>query len=621
MMISRRFSVLEDFFGIDLRTLALVRILAGVTVLATLLILFQDVAEFFTDDGIYPRSHWLRRSTNPYVVSVHVIRGEYWWQAFLFGVHGIFALMLMVGYKTRLASIVTWLLLLSLFHRTPPILHGGDTLLSLLLLWGALTPWGARLSVDGALNTVREIPRRVTSIATAGLILQMPLVYLFTMFLKLKDDSWRFPDLSAVYYSLSPEFVTPLGARLVANQPFWATQAKTVFTMLAEGVGPVLMFLPLLIFAAPGVRRKWLGRLRWVAIGALTLMQFGLALTVSLGLFPLISTLGLLAALPESMWDRWARSQRVHRAARTAIFFDPHCLFCRKMARLAQEFLLPRSAPVQEASDDPAVHERMVASNSWIVRDAEGRLHEGYAAFLVLLQASPWAFWLHGIARICAPVGECVYSFIASNRRLMGYLTDGLELRPYRVRAGVVATILSALLFGHMWLSNVESVVYSQTDEWITSSEFRRFEIGLQINQNWRLFISPNYWSSYYVVRGELRDGTEVELFAGGPSHLSREELSWAPPTQLDSHQIYKNYRWRRYLQSIRVSGGTPNRQPYGSYFCRTWNAAHSGDDQVEMVRIYRMVLTRDLLREPFADEPEARLFWRHWCFGRPDNE
>lgn len=611
-------SWVSDLFGIDLRTLAVVRIVAAITVLATLAILFQDVTEFFTDDGIYPRDHWLSRSQNPFWVSFHMIRGELWWQVLLFAVQVVLALMLLVGYKTRFASIATWILMVSLFNRTPPIDHRGDTLLCLLLLWGALTPWAARFSVDAALNTVKEFPTRVTSFATAGLILQMPLVYFVSVLLKLEDGSWRFPDMTAVFYSLSPEYVTPFGAWLVQIQPFWATQAKTVFTLVAEGVGPLLMFF---IFVAPGVRHRWLPRLRWIAIGALTLMQLGLAVTVAVGLFPLISTLGLLPALPATLWDRWSRTARVQRASQTTIFFHPDCGFCKKAALLIRQLLLPNSTAVLPASADPTIVEEMTQRNSWIVRDGEGALHDRYGAFLLLISVSPWAFVLYYPLRALSFVGDPLYRWIAENRNVTGHLTQGLEFRPYRVRAGLVVTLLSALLMTNMLYSNVDSVVYGSTGEWHSPVELRRFQRSLRIHQNWRMFVSPYLWSNYYVIHGTLLDGTEVQLFAGGPIHLTPEPMAWDPPSELRSYAIYKNYRWRLYLQTIRDSTGSNDRGPYASYVCRTWNQHHSGDERLDTLRFYRMVRTRDLLRDPFLDEAEQRLLWRHWCFGRPADD
>ena len=300
---------LHDFFGIDLRTLALVRIVAAILVLWNLAILAPDVAAFYSDAGVFPRSLWHEHSTNPFAFSLHGISGAVWWQYVLFGVHGLAALCLLVGYKTRLASVVTWALLLSLYLRNPTVLHGADQLLGLFLLWGSLTPWGARFSIDGAVGADADTPQRVTSFATAGLLLQMPLAYYSSAIHKLDDPTWG-PEFSAVFYSMAPGIVTPIGQHIAQIQPYEATQLATLFAMFIELLAPILIFCPLLIFCDGPRRRRWLGRLRLLSIAALTMLQLGILLTLSIGLFPLISTLGLLPALPASVW-KWSATNRI----------------------------------------------------------------------------------------------------------------------------------------------------------------------------------------------------------------------------------------------------------------------------------------------------------------------
>ena len=55
----------------------------------------------------------------------------------------LFAAMLMVGYRTRLATITTWILHLAVIERLPSITGGGDNLMRYLLLWSMFVPLGA----------------------------------------------------------------------------------------------------------------------------------------------------------------------------------------------------------------------------------------------------------------------------------------------------------------------------------------------------------------------------------------------------------------------------------------------------------------------------------------------
>lgn len=300
---------LADFFGIDLRTLGLVRVLCAALVLWTLALLYQDMEVFFTDAGVYPLALWEKHTSEELFFSIHGLSGELWWQRLVFGVHGVFAVMLLVGYRTRLASVMTWLLLVSLLHRNGVIVHSGDTVLCLMLLWGILCPWGGRFSVDAVMGRGGDRPQRVTTVATAGLLLQMPLIYWFSVGAKVPDDSWA-ADGSAVFYALTPELVTGLGQFLVERLPYGLTRALTMATLVIEVVAPLLILFVPLVFAPAKIRRRWLARFRVAGIALLTGLQLGLVLTLSLGLFPLISTMATLAALPSSAWQWLARVLR-----------------------------------------------------------------------------------------------------------------------------------------------------------------------------------------------------------------------------------------------------------------------------------------------------------------------
>lgn len=72
----------------------------------------------------------------------YLIHGSPEIQAVLFGLAGSFAVALLVGYKTRLVSIMSWFLLMSLHNRNFLVLHGGDTLLRAALFWACFCPGG-----------------------------------------------------------------------------------------------------------------------------------------------------------------------------------------------------------------------------------------------------------------------------------------------------------------------------------------------------------------------------------------------------------------------------------------------------------------------------------------------
>ena len=136
----------ESLFGVDLRSLALLRIGVSLCLLHDLWDRFPDIVAFYTDAGAFPREALYQLEKHdawPYP-SLHALSGSYSWELFLFGVQALVNLSYLIGYRTRLCGILSWVLLVSLQNRNHLILHGGDQMVRHLLFWSLLVPVGAR---------------------------------------------------------------------------------------------------------------------------------------------------------------------------------------------------------------------------------------------------------------------------------------------------------------------------------------------------------------------------------------------------------------------------------------------------------------------------------------------
>ena len=101
------------FFGCDLRSLAALRIAIASLILLDLALRLPEIDLFYTDQGLLPRS------INPtplavFPLSVHGYAGSYAFELLLFVVAFGFAAMMLVGYRTRLATAVSWIWLFSM---------------------------------------------------------------------------------------------------------------------------------------------------------------------------------------------------------------------------------------------------------------------------------------------------------------------------------------------------------------------------------------------------------------------------------------------------------------------------------------------------------------------------
>src|SRR4030095_3258389 len=165
---------LEELFGIDLRSLALLRMGLALIVIGDLINRSFDLRAHYTDFGVLPRKDLIESASNFWHVSIHLINGSVLVQSLLFLAAGVLAVGLFFGYRTRLVVPALWFLTISLHSRNLMINQGGDHLLRLLLFWGMFLPLGAVYSFDSALNSsTRQKPIRVVSAVTVALLLQV----------------------------------------------------------------------------------------------------------------------------------------------------------------------------------------------------------------------------------------------------------------------------------------------------------------------------------------------------------------------------------------------------------------------------------------------------------------
>ena len=145
-------------YKVDLRALALMRIGIGLVLLSDLIIRATSLTAHYTQDGILPVSLLLEFDAKPLRWSFHYLNDSFAYQAALFILNGIIALLLVIGYRTRLITFLAWIFLVSLQNRNPFIQQSGDDLLRLILFWALFMPWGNFYSWDSkkTISTVKN---------------------------------------------------------------------------------------------------------------------------------------------------------------------------------------------------------------------------------------------------------------------------------------------------------------------------------------------------------------------------------------------------------------------------------------------------------------------------------
>ena len=293
---------LSGAFWIDLRSLAAFRILVSLVLLWDLVLRSRDLEAHYTDHGVLPRTVLIDTylSLRPYL-SLHIVHGSAFFEAVLFGVAGLCAAALLVGYRTSGAAVACWFLTTSLHARNPLVVHGGDDLLRVLLFWAMFVPLGGCWSIDRArASEIDSSDRFVCSWGTAGLMLQLCFMYLFSGILK-HHPSWR-SEGTAVFLALSIEqFATPIGRALLPYHGL--LMALTFSTLAMELAGPIVA-----IFSFDNIR------LRTLVVFGFMLFHVGLGLCLELGIFPAVCIAGWILYLPGEVWDRLERRLTPHLA-------------------------------------------------------------------------------------------------------------------------------------------------------------------------------------------------------------------------------------------------------------------------------------------------------------------
>lgn len=203
------------------------------------------------------------------------------------------ALALLIGYRTRLAAVATWItyalpLRADLLDPVASV-HLGNYLLALCLFWCMFLPLGEHFAYDSRGST--SIPARVLSVASAGLLVQLFIIYFWAG--ATKDLQEWVLDATALQSVLgNPNYGSRLGEALTSFPT--ALAVASVATVALEILGSIFLFVP-----GRGLHLR-----RIILPLAFIFFHVGMALFMTLQIFPYVMMVVWLVFLPGSTWDR-----------------------------------------------------------------------------------------------------------------------------------------------------------------------------------------------------------------------------------------------------------------------------------------------------------------------------
>jgi hypothetical protein len=269
--------------SVDPRPFAIFRIGLGVTVLHDLADYALDLRAFLADDGMLPRGvvH------DPFTWSVFDLVGGMPGVAIVFALGVLSVLAFTVGFQTRVATVLSWLFLISLHHRNYYVTDGGDDLVRILFFWSMFCDLGSAYGVDARRRGARAMHAFVPRLLQA----HIAVLYLVAALLKLRIG-WLHGD--AIFLTLQLDgFVRPFGAWLGTHPALCKLATRSI----------VLMELGFPFFAFAPWRRK---ETRAIAIMLGAGVQLGVLFAMRVGIFT-ETMLWILAMWLQPEWiDRFA---------------------------------------------------------------------------------------------------------------------------------------------------------------------------------------------------------------------------------------------------------------------------------------------------------------------------
>ncbi|NEN91835.1 MAG: HTTM domain-containing protein [Okeania sp. SIO3H1] len=582
---------LDEIIGLDLRSLAIFRIGLALMTLTDIIIRAQALNAHYTDSGILPRSA-LIDMLNPWYWSINLISGHPFIQGLIFAVAIFFALAMLFGYRTRLATIATWALIISLNNRNPALIFAADHVLRAMLFWSMFLPLGACYSIDSALNSSsNSLPKKVCSGATLAFLIQVCYIYIWSAAFKTKSDIW-WPDGDAVYYSLSFDQYSTAFGQFLLTFPQEILKLLTISALIFEWVGPLIIFIPF---------RNAL--FRCIAIVSFVLLHIGFELCFHIGILSYLSICMWLALIPSVIWDKAEQKIENKQRQGLTIYYDADCGFCKKVVYLLRTFLILPKTPVLMAQDYPSIYEDMLAENSWVVEDWQQNRYFKWEGIIYVVSLSPLFSFLAPILKWqpLKSLGTKIYETIASNRKFAGKFTAPLKFRPIEVCPSLIFNFITVtlLLLTTMW--NLRSFVkqtyawrQEQKNDWITATHKLLNRRTLQyihpigymtrLDQTWSIFApAPPRDDGWHVIEGKLKDGSTVNVLA------EEQPITWDKPNIKQRQEFYQTIQWRVYLITLNRAIGKKLYPHYAAYLCRQWNSTHQGKKQLDGLIIYYM--------------------------------
>ena len=645
---------MNRLFGVDLRALAIFRMAIASLLLIDLWYRGQDLQAFFTDAGILPRQARIGlielgdRFGREHTWSLHMLSGEAWMQGLLMALATWVAISFLLGYRTRITAVISWILLLSLDGRNPAILDSGDVLLRCMLFWSLFLPLGARYSLDRWLRQAafgdRLEPLEANRGELSGLAdaehanLESESRYLkgfrdgASAQAACSDPNQPDSDRSRRSTASSPaENGTLSGAIGATDSPVQRRDARPT----ASGLGPAESSVNHAKSAPAadvrGVTEKSKAHSPPTSARWATIDDYQQVCNVaSAGLLLQLAMMYFFSAL--------FKTHPVWISECSAVYYALHCdafatswgVFLRQFPRLLQALTL--GSYLLELVGPPLAFFPLATGRIRILLVLVFWLfHLGLATtltlgifpaiciacWLVYLPSEFWD-WLESACRRGKGWLEATNWGPAWYRRMGTLLAEPLRRIarvlppppepwshrwPYGVRrAGAILTqgCLAALLV-YLLAWNIRELDVRAYEKWILPLRYNGLARALGLDQNWSMFSPvPRTEDGWLLMVGTLEDGSEVNLWQPD------RPVPWSKPALVS--RTFRSQRWLKYLDNLTTNAYVGYRDYFCEWLVRRWNQQQAASNRMRRVTKVELFHAVELTPPPGQPIPEPEL-------------
>ena len=574
---------IQKGFSVDVRVLALFRIVFGFLGLLDVLRRYHLIDVFYSTSGMNLRSKYSMKyfTLLDYFQTTAEVQIFFIITAFCF-------ICLIFGYRTKLFQILCAIGLISIHNAAVMLENGGDMVFNNYLIWTIFLPLGASCSIDSIRKSLKrykeytpydlnkEIKHDDTQIfhfAYVACLVQLSMIYFYASINK-TAAMWK--DGTAVHYAYQLEtFLTPLGELISQYMNFELSYLMTHAAPHAQLFAPIGILFPIL--------QPWMRRMVFITfVGFHGLIE----ICFSIGLFGWVMFAALLLLLSQEDINIMKTILSRFCKKKYTVFYDRDCGFCHFIARIIKRMdIFSRLTWTDRLLENRQLENiDDLMKNTIVILDPETdevwTRHRGFAKIISVL---PFGFLFAWI--LCIPGLEklfgYIYDLISNNRihlsKIMGLPACDIAERKInstsskpnnpifsmgRKTIGVISNLLVlSLLIGAVDYStkvnkgyqnyfskkDVKIKKFRKTRTYKIQQKMRRILLYPRMHQNWNMFAPSVLRNEKWVIAEvTFSDGEKLSLFK--ENEKVEENFEYQYFTK-------KNQFWRKFFSRINKSG------------------------------------------------------------------